>query len=154
MGYQYYASATFPASARKIKAISEFLDGSRFFGELQEGNGLICVSDNMASGGQLEITDLLEEHCVPYDHYHRDDNACKVWTDKYRVNNAGVLAEVCSISEQDERLPGFAKKVLKALEGGETEEAYALLNEAIITDAESIEDVAATLAAMEVDLCQ
>lgn len=154
MGYQYYASATFPAPARKIPAISKFLNGDRFFGKLQEENGLICVSDDMASGGQLCITGLLEEHRVPYDHYHRDDNACEVWTDKYRLNDEGVLIEVCSISESDEGLSGFAKTVLKALENGETEKVYALLNEAVTTDTKSIEEIATTFAALEGALCQ
>jgi hypothetical protein len=143
MGYNYYASATFPASARRIPEIAKLLDGDAFFGELSEENGLICVSDTMAGNGGLCVTPLLVEHRVPYDHYHRDDNACKVWTDMYRVNDSGELVEVCSTGEHDEELSNFAKCVLKALENGKTEEVYALLNNAISPAVESIEENAA-----------
>ena len=144
MSYNYYASATFPASARRIPEIAKLLDGDAFFGELSEENDLLCVSDTMASNGELCVTTLLDEHCVPYDHYHRDDNACNVWTDKYRVNDAGELVEVCSTSEHDDDLSNFAKNVLKALENGKTEEVYALLNNAIGPAVEGIEEIAAT----------
>lgn len=135
MGYTYYANATFPQSARKVPAIDEYLNSGKCWEVIQEGNGIICASCDQASNGELNIAKLLEEHKIPYDHYHRDDNACEIWTVKYRLDDAGNLVEVTSESEQDEELSNFAERVLKAMENGETEEVYALLREVISTTA-------------------
>lgn len=141
MGYSYYASATFPVSARNIKEIEDYLDGDECREEVEEEGSLICVSNQYASSGELDITDLLEEHKIPYDHYHRDDNACSEWTALYRLDEAGNLVEVANESDNSEAVSDFAKEVLKALEAGNTEKVYALLDDAIIA-IESIEDIA------------
>jgi hypothetical protein len=149
VSYDYYASATFPASAREIQAIAEYLNADKFFGEVTEENGLICVANTMASHGELDITALLNKHNVPYDHYRRDDHACKVWTDKYRVNEFDVLVEAGSESECDEALVKFAKEVIQALENGKTEEVYAMLYDAIGADIVAIEVIATTFSAQK-----
>lgn len=140
MGCSYYASATFPVSARKINAIDDYLNGSECRDEVKVEGNLICVSSLYASSGDLDITALLEEHKIPYDHYHRDDNACSEWTALYRLD-AGNLVEVANESDNSEAVSDFAKEVLAALEAGNTEKVYALLDDAIIS-IESIEDIA------------
>jgi hypothetical protein len=65
MGNRYYASVTFPAAAKEIPELAKTMKAY----EIEETDETVKVIDHEANYGAMdEITDILEEHMVPYDH--------------------------------------------------------------------------------------
>ena len=70
MGDRYYASVTFPATAKKILEVRDWLTRNSGRGVDDGDADQVCVSDDDANYGRIDITDVLDEHHVPYDHRH------------------------------------------------------------------------------------
>ena len=70
MGDRYYASVTFPATAKKILEVRDWLKSDSTGCEFTEGPDEIFVSDDDANYGRIDITEVLDQHRVPYDHRH------------------------------------------------------------------------------------
>jgi hypothetical protein len=74
MGHRYYATVTFPAAAGKIPEVRAWLDGDeKEYYDIDDDGELIDVSADERNWGKIEFTDILDQHRVPYDHYHGDD---------------------------------------------------------------------------------
>jgi hypothetical protein len=73
MGHRYYATVTFPAAAGKIPEVRAWLDSedNEYF-EIYEGATDVEVSHSEANYGAIGVTELLDKHRVPYDHYHSE----------------------------------------------------------------------------------
>lgn len=71
MPYRYYTKVTFPDWAVKIPNVLQALE-SEDIDEVEEtGDGTIQAICAECSYGEMDITDVLDEHKVPYDHYHQ-----------------------------------------------------------------------------------
>jgi len=141
MGYSYYACVYFPKSAAKIAAINESLKNTR--DTVSEIGECICVESTNAQGGIIEITDVLGEHKIPYDHYHRDDNAMEEWTEKYRIqNNEWIMS---TTSAETKAVSDLASEVLKALEEGNLDFAKSRLKQAVIPEVLELTAIAAQM---------
>jgi len=142
MSNSYYASATFPKSAAIIPEIAAYLKEKHIGIAVEEFDDLIQVADETASSGNLEITFLLDENDIPYDHYHRDENSMSVYTVKVRYDETGDRIEVTD-HEGDDLIKDFAREAKELLEQGRTEELYQHLDGVLLPTIKSIEEVAA-----------
>lgn len=76
MSWRFRAVVTFPAAALAIPAIREVyddVDKNRAHGWEIEDDDPVAIADDDANRGMMdEITDLLDKHKVPYDHWFGD----------------------------------------------------------------------------------
>lgn len=73
MGYRYYAHVTFPTAADQIPAVYEAIRNLEAWWDLDHATDFTTISGGECSYGEIDITGVLQEHRVPYDHYHSDD---------------------------------------------------------------------------------
>jgi hypothetical protein len=128
MGFRYYTTVNFSASARKIPAVNAYLnDKENFRGPSldYEDDLEIQIIDNEASFGEVAITDVLCTCGVPYDHYHRitDASGCdENYTEYMRFPNGIEKGELLSITESERAAGELAEDMLKLLDEGKLEE--------------------------------
>jgi len=139
MAYDYYASLTFPASAKHITEVAAWLDENPHVQE-QEDEGLCTVSTTTASFGSIGLTSILDEHHVPYDHVHRDDIEVETWTVVVRFKHGKKVAyEVWPEDTEKEKL---AKRLLKVLKAGLAKRAITICERASAPQFEILEKLA------------
>jgi len=81
MGYRYFASVTFPAVALEFPTVEKWFNNNAWASAepVYDDDGVV-VEDVDASYGEIDITRVLDEICMPYDHYHRDGNGMNEYT--------------------------------------------------------------------------
>ena len=140
MAIRYYASISFPASARKIKEIDDYLNDANLVGKYGEIDGLGELSHMEAADGEIELADLLEEYEIPYDHYHQDTENDSVRTVRVRYMGDGNRVALTEHAE-DDLLSNFAKEVKSLLEKGQINQTHALLDSVILPEFEPISSI-------------
>jgi len=128
MGNRYHADVHFPKTATKIPEIKQWLAAHYSYG-IYEDDGIIQVSDPEANYGEIDITDLLDENAIPYDHYHYNFNTCKNWTVCVRFTNDGTRVETVE-SAFDIELSTWASDVLQLFDTGNLNEVRDALQKA------------------------
>jgi hypothetical protein len=131
MGYRYYATVTFPARARELPQVEEWLEANKFY-NIDDWPDTIRVSHAECSDGEIGITEVLDAKRVPYDHYHSDDcsGSPEPETHYVRFNQQGERVKL-EIDEECHTKAAFARDLLKLLEFGETEALRKRLDETI-----------------------
>lgn len=131
MGYRYYAKVTFPTAAGRIPAVAAALAAAdKPWYDIDEAHNeaTVSISGGECSSGEIEITGVLEEHQVPYDHYHSDDcsGSPEPWTlyVRYDADGNSVETEVSTEAERDAFLCG---QLLGLLDAGDIDGLRAAL---------------------------
>jgi hypothetical protein len=136
MSYRYEARVKFPSSALAIAAVAAAVQEARdtpwYDVDHADGMPIVEVSGGECSHGEIDITQVLDEHRVPYDHWHSVD--CAPAPEPYTVyvrwpadpEQPGTETE---ISDEDEADAGIARELLQLLDAGDLDKLRARLNE-------------------------
>lgn len=143
MGYAYQASVYFPKAAMDISEVAEALQSLYTDTELNINDelGIVDVSNSEAKYGSLPITDILNKHLVPYDHYHRNDIEGEFTTDHVRFDDAGERSVVIRNDNEKSGLE-LAKQVLELANAGDLEGIKDRVVLLLKGEPESVEDIA------------
>jgi hypothetical protein len=74
MGFRYQAEVVFPVRALEIEEIKAWVDRNMSLsnGQIEIGIEYVTVTNDNANYGQISVTELLEKHCIPFDHEHTE----------------------------------------------------------------------------------
>lgn len=128
---RYTATLTFSSSALRLLPVKDWLVGhppDRQVGEENDSQTSITVYD--CRYGNIELTRILQEFQVPYDHWHEESEGdTQSWTEYIRYEEDGAPYEA-TLRESDEAVALFAREVIGHLAGDKPEEGWALLRQA------------------------
>lgn len=130
MGYRYLARVTFPVSAQLIPAVAAWLRARPDCSKMEIDVDCVVVTKDEASSGEIDVTAVLDDHAVPYDHYHSDDcsGMPEPFTQYVRFTEGGerIEREVMEDTQQDSLI---ARQLLNLLDAGNLDALRAQLQE-------------------------
>jgi hypothetical protein len=146
----YFATVTFAASALTIASIAAAVEKADTRGSIlidhDAGNNLICLMDDDAPEGRIELTDVLDRHKIAYDHLHKDDSSMEEHTDHVRFDSTGRRLVYGTNPETDAQA-ALANEVLKLMMENRFDEARTMLEATITMPFEPLDQTAASQAA-------
>jgi hypothetical protein len=146
----YFATVSFASSALAIAAIAAAVEQADRRGSVlvnyEAGANLICLMDDDAPEGRIELTDVLDQHNIAYDHLHKDDSSMEEHTDHVRFDASGRRLVYGTNPETDAQA-ALAGEVLKLMMDNRFDEARIMLEATITMPFERLDQLAAQLVA-------
>jgi len=136
--YRYYAQVTFPEYAVALPKVNEWLVNKSY--DVYHSDGIVSVEEQEVNYGEIEITEILDEECVPYDHWHIDSNECEKWTVYVRFNSQGKRIAITE-TDFENGLSNWASGMLNLFDAGNMEEFRAKLANAAKGKAQFIQSL-------------
>jgi hypothetical protein len=128
MGFRYYTTVRFPTTAMSLPEVAQAVKDFRgIWGhrDVSDDGDFTVVSDEDANYGWMDdVTDVLNEFRVPYDHHHSESegSSSMPWTDYVRWDGTGR-----ELDEAQEAEARTGAELLGLLNAGELDQLRAQL---------------------------
>jgi hypothetical protein len=120
MGFRYYTKVTFPTTAMSLpevaQAVKDYVATWSHRGVEDEGEFTSVYDEDVSYGWMDDITGVLKDLEVPYDHYHSESegSASVPWTEYARWDGTGT-----ELDEVQEAEAHTGAELLKLLDDGQ-----------------------------------
>lgn len=129
MSNSYYATITIPQSAQAQSPIRAWLEDQKPYGpcHVEHIAATLVIQKEDAKFGRVGVQELLQEHLVPYDHFHECHEG-EPYVSHVRYDEAGEPVET-TLVRAEQKEAALAVELLKLLDAGRTDALRARLGQ-------------------------